>query len=64
GLHHVAFAVDDLEAQLASLQEKGVNLIDKEPKELHEGRYAFVHPSAFMGVMFELIKYPEGADLP
>jgi len=64
GMHHVAFAVDDLEAQLASLQEKGVNLIDKEPKELHGGRYAFVHPSAFVGVMFELIKYPEGADLP
>jgi len=64
GLHHVAFAVDDIDDQVKSLKEKNVNLIDKEPKELHGGRYVFVHPSAFTGVMFELIEYPDGADLP
>jgi len=64
GLHHVAFAVDDIDGQVKSLKEKNVKLIDKEPKELFGGRYVFVHPSAFTGVMFELIEYPEGADLP
>lgn len=64
GLHHVAFAVDNLEKHLARLKEKGAELIDEEPKELHGGRYAFLHPSSFMGVMFELIEYPEGYQLP
>lgn len=64
GLHHVAFAVDDLEERLAHLKGNGAKLIDEEPKELHGGRYAFVHPSSFMGVMFELIEYPQGFELP
>ena len=64
GLHHVGFAVENLLDQLAALKDQGVPLIDEEPKELHGGTYAFVHPSAFSGVMFELIQYPEGSDLP
>jgi methylmalonyl-CoA epimerase len=64
GLHHVGFAVENLLDQLAGLKDQGVPLIDEEPKELHGGTYAFVHPSAFSGVMFELIQYPEGSDLP
>lgn len=64
GLHHVAFAVENLDETLAGLKTKGVKLIDEEPKELHGSRYAFVHPSGFVGVMFELIEYPEGSDLP
>ena len=64
GLHHVGFAVENLIDQLDALKEQGVPLIDEEPKELLGGAYAFVHPSAFSGVMFELIQYPEGSDLP
>ncbi|MBW1681998.1 MAG: VOC family protein [Deltaproteobacteria bacterium] len=64
GLHHVAFAVDDLGAVLDILAAKGSKLIDREPRSLHGGRYAFVHPSSFEGVMLELIEYPEGAVLP
>lgn len=64
GLHHVAFAVEDLEARLASLKEMGVGLINEEPQELHGGKFAFVHPSSFAGVMFELIEYPDGFELP
>lgn len=64
GLHHVGFAVENLLDHLAALKEQGVPLIDEEPQELLGGTYAFVHPSAFSGVMFELIQYPEGSDLP
>ena len=64
GLHHVAFAVEDLEARLASLKEMDVGLINEEPQELHGGKFAFVHPSSFAGVMFELIEYPDGFELP
>ena len=62
GLHHVAFAVDNLEQSLAFLHEKGVKLIDKKPQTLHGAKYAFVHPISFLGVMFELIEYPEGLE--
>jgi len=64
GIHHVAFAVDRIENVLADLKTKGAPLIDEQPKELQGGRYAFVHPKGFMGVMFELVEYPEGSDLP
>ena len=64
GLHHVALAVDDLEGQLVFLKGKGVRLIDKNAQEMHGGKYAFVHPSSFLGVMFELIQYPEDAEFP
>ena len=64
GLHHVGFAVENLIEKLDALKEQGVSLIDEEPQELFGATYAFVHPSAFFGVMFELIQYPEGSDLP
>ena len=59
GLHHVAFAVDNLEEWLSFLKEKGVRLIDEEPQDLLGAKVAFVHPSSFNGVMFELIEYPD-----
>jgi len=64
GFHHIAFAVDDLEQTLSFLKEKGVGLIDETPQQLHGGKYLFVHPSSFLGMMFELIEYAEDAQLP
>jgi len=64
GIHHVGFSVNGLRKGLDFFKERGVHLIDKEPKDLHGAQYAFVHPSAFLGVMFELIEYPEGFELP
>jgi len=64
GFHHVAFAVGDLEQTLSFLKEKGVGLIDETPQQLHGGKYIFVHPSSFLGMMFELIEYAEDAQLP
>jgi methylmalonyl-CoA/ethylmalonyl-CoA epimerase len=57
GLHHVAFEVDDLEAALADLKEKGVPLIDEVPQPGGEGAsIAFVHPRGARGVLIELIQ--------
>jgi LAO/AO transport system kinase len=55
GLHHVTLSVPDIRAALARLKEKGVRLIDKEPRPgAHGSLVAFVHPSAAHGVLVEL----------
>jgi methylmalonyl-CoA/ethylmalonyl-CoA epimerase len=58
GMHHVAYEVDDLEAQIAALDEQGVELIDQEPRRgLYGMRVAFVHPDAADGVLAELVSH-------
>ena len=55
GIQHVAFRVDDLEAALAELKEKGIRLIDQKPRNGAGGaRIAFLHPKATGGVLVEL----------
>ena len=54
-LHHLCFVVDDLRATLAALSERGVELIDREPRRGAEGEIAFLHPRASGGVLVELI---------
>jgi len=55
GLHHIAIGVDDIEAALAELKAKGVQLIDETPRNGAGGaRIAFVHPKATHGVLLEL----------
>jgi methylmalonyl-CoA/ethylmalonyl-CoA epimerase len=57
GLHHVAFAVDGLEAALVDLRRRGVRLVDEAPRPGGMGsRIAFVHPSAFGGLLVELVE--------
>ncbi|NNF62947.1 MAG: methylmalonyl-CoA epimerase [Acidimicrobiia bacterium] len=57
GLHHIAYAVSDLEASLAHLAATGVRLIDTEPRIGGGGhRIAFVHPSSFGGTLIELVE--------
>lgn len=59
GFHHIAYRVDDLPATLARLDAEGVRLVDREPREGSRGtRIAFVHPSAFGGVLVELVEVP------
>ena len=61
GFHHVAFQVDDLGEALAELKEKGVELIDEEPRWGAGGtRMAFVHPKSAFGVLTELVESPDG----
>ena len=55
GIQHVAFRVDDIDGALAELKEKGVKLIDQEPRIGAGGaRIAFLHPKATGGVLVEL----------
>jgi methylmalonyl-CoA/ethylmalonyl-CoA epimerase len=58
GLHHIAFAVDDLATTLAQLQAQGVELIDLEPRRGGGGRLvAFIHPRSNHGVLVELVQH-------
>ena len=55
GIHHVCFAVNDLDATLARCKQAGIRLIDDAPRVGAEGkRIAFIHPSATNGVLVEL----------
>lgn len=55
GIHHICFAVDDLDDALARCREHGVRLIDDTPRVGAEGkRIAFLHPSSTSGVLIEL----------
>lgn len=57
GIHHIAVEVDDIEASLRQLKEKGMRLIDETPRVGAEGcLVAFVHPSAANGVLLELVQ--------
>ena len=57
GLHHIAFAVPDIDAAIEHLQSTGARLIDTEPRRGGGGhRIAFIHPSAFAGTLVELVE--------
>ncbi len=54
-LHHTAYRVADIEAELARLKAAGVRLIDEVPRRgAHGNRIAFLHPSSTGGVLIEL----------
>ena len=55
GVHHIAFEVENLQAKLDNLASKGVELIDKAPREGLSGDIAFLHPRATRGVLIELV---------
>ncbi len=54
GMHHLCVEVDDIEGIIANLKEKGVRMIDEEPKVLPGRKMAFVHPKSAGGVLVEL----------
>lgn len=55
GIQHVAFRVENIEAALTYLKEKGVRLIDEAPRKGAGGaKIAFLHPKATRGVLVEL----------
>lgn len=54
GVHHIAFAVNDIEKNLAEAKENGVRLIDEKPRKGAEGLdIAFLHPKSTLGVLTE-----------
>ena len=77
GLHHIAFAVDDIEDTMQTLGSKGVKFVEDAPIRNHldvvdyAGRafsddiqFTFSHPSSIIGILFEFIQYPQGYQTP
>jgi methylmalonyl-CoA/ethylmalonyl-CoA epimerase len=61
GLHHVAYGVEDIEAELERLRNAGIRLIDETPRVgIRSSRVAFVHPAAVGGVLTEIVQPAEG----
>lgn len=59
GLHHLAFAVADIDEALAHLASEGARLVDETPRPGGRGaRIAFVHPKALAGTLIELVEVP------
>jgi methylmalonyl-CoA/ethylmalonyl-CoA epimerase len=57
GLHHVAYAVEDIEATLENLASAGLELIDAKPRVgIRESRVAFLHPRSTGGVLTEIVE--------
>ena len=57
GLHHVAYAVDDIDAALEGIAAAGVELIDSKPRiGIRESRVAFLHPRSTGGVLTEIVE--------
>lgn len=55
GIHHIAFDVEDIEAEIARLQGKGFRVLNEKPKEGADGKVvAFLHPKSSNGVLVEL----------
>ena len=55
GIHHIAFAVPQVQEALDEAESKGVRLIDKAPRAGAEGlNIAFLHPKSTCGVLTEL----------
>jgi methylmalonyl-CoA/ethylmalonyl-CoA epimerase len=58
GMHHVAFEVDDVAAELRRLADAGAELIDESPRPGAFGKtVAFVHPRSMGGVLAELVSH-------
>jgi methylmalonyl-CoA epimerase len=61
GLHHVAYAVTDIEATLERLAGAGMRLIDRHPRTgIRSSKVAFVHPKSTGGVLTEIVQPAEG----
>ena len=56
GIHHVCFEVDNIYSAMEELAAKGMELIDKEPREGAEGKIAFLHPKSTYGVLTEIVQ--------
>jgi methylmalonyl-CoA/ethylmalonyl-CoA epimerase len=60
GVHHIAFAVKNIESALIDTEKKGIQVIDKQPRKGAEGlEIAFLHPKSTFGVLIELCEKKE-----
>lgn len=56
GIHHICIEVEDIDAALKRLMDRGVQLIDETPRQGAHGLVAFVHPRGAHGVLIELLE--------
>jgi methylmalonyl-CoA/ethylmalonyl-CoA epimerase len=57
GIHHLTLAVENLRETLSRLEQRGVRLIDREPRAgAGNTQIAFIHPSSTSGVLIELVE--------
>ncbi|MBS1880789.1 MAG: methylmalonyl-CoA epimerase [Actinobacteria bacterium] len=57
GLHHVAYAVDDIDATLERIAAAGIERLDEEPRTgIRQSRVAFLHPRSTGGVLTEIVE--------
>jgi methylmalonyl-CoA/ethylmalonyl-CoA epimerase len=57
GLHHVAYATDDIDSSLGAIRDAGLRLIDEQPRVgIRGSRVAFLHPRSTGGVLTELVE--------
>jgi len=61
GIHHIAFAVSDIEKEIARLTKEGFHMIHKVPKKGADNKLiAFLHPKSTNGVLVELCQEIKG----
>ena len=61
GLHHVAYAVADIDKTLGELKQSGIELIDSVPRQgIRDSRVAFLHPRSTGGVLTEIVEPSHG----
>ena len=61
GIHHIAFAVDDIEKEIKRLTQEGFEMIHKAPKKGADNKLiAFLHPKSTNGVLVELCQDIKG----
>lgn len=57
GIHHIAYQVEDVAAEIKRLKAEGVRLVDETPRTgAHKTRIAFLHPKASGGILTELVQ--------
>lgn len=62
GIHHIAFAVEDIEAEIRRLQQEGFRVLNEVPKKGADNKLvAFLHPKGTNGVLVELCQEIKGA---
>lgn len=63
GIHHIAFAVDDIASEISRLQKEGFTVLNKTPKKGADNKLvAFLHPKSTNGVLIELCQEIENTN--
>ena len=56
GFHHICYEVENVYSAMKELAAKGMEIVDKEPREGAEGKIVFLHPKGTQGVLTEIVQ--------